>query len=41
MKACNEAGLSQEILARKTYLHRPTLSDIENGKSQINVSTLG
>ena len=40
-KARDEAGISQETLARKAYLRRPTLSDIENGKSQINASTLG
>lgn len=36
-----EAGLSQEELAEKIYMRRPTLSDIENGKSEANTSTLG
>ena len=36
-----EAGLSQEELAEKIYMRRPTLSDIENGKSEANASTLG
>jgi len=40
-KARLETGLSQEELAEKVYLRRPTLSDIENGKSEPNASTLG
>lgn len=36
-----EAGFSQEELAEKIYMRRPTLSDIENGKSETNASTLG
>ena len=40
-KARLEAGFSQEELADKIYLRRPTLSDIENGKSEVNASTLG
>ena len=36
-----EAGFSQEEIAEKIYLRRPTLSDIENGKSEPNASTLG
>ena len=36
-----EAGFSQEELADKIYLRRPTLSNIENGKSEPNASTLG
>jgi len=36
-----EVGSSQEELAEKVYLRRPTLSDIENGKSEPNASTLG
>ncbi|MFW5700535.1 MAG: helix-turn-helix domain-containing protein [Cyclobacteriaceae bacterium] len=40
-KARLEAGLSQEELAEKIYMRRPTLSDIENGKSEANASTLG
>ena len=40
-KARLESGLSQEELAEKIYMRRPTLSDIENGKSEANASTLG
>jgi transcriptional regulator with XRE-family HTH domain len=36
-----EAGLSQEELAEKIYIRRPSLSNIENGKSEANASTLG
>ncbi len=36
-----EAGFSQEELAEKIYMRRPTLSDIENGKSEANASILG
>ena len=36
-----EAGLSQEDLAEKIYMRRPTLTDIENGKSEPNASSLG
>jgi transcriptional regulator with XRE-family HTH domain len=38
--AREEAGLSQEKLAKKLYLRRPTLSDIENGKVEVDSSTL-
>lgn len=37
--AREEAGLSQEELAKKVYLRRATLSDIENGKSEANTGT--
>ncbi|MDY6872820.1 MAG: helix-turn-helix transcriptional regulator [Chloroflexota bacterium] len=40
-KARLEAGLSQEELAEKIYMRRPTLTDIENGKSEPNASSLG
>ena len=40
-EAREEAGLSQEKLAKKLYLRRPTLSDIENGKVEVDASTLG
>jgi transcriptional regulator with XRE-family HTH domain len=36
-----EAGFSQEELAEKIYMRRPTLSYIENGKSEANASSLG
>jgi len=36
-----EAGSSQEELAEKIYMRRPTLSDIENGKVEVDASTLG
>jgi transcriptional regulator with XRE-family HTH domain len=39
--AREEAGYSQEKLAKKLYLRRPTLSDIENGKVDVDASTLG
>jgi len=38
--ARNEAGFSQEKLAKKLYLRRPTLSNIENGKVEVDASTL-
>jgi len=40
-KARLEAGLSQEELAEKIYMRRPTLTNIENGKSEPNASSLG
>lgn len=36
-----ESGFSQEELAENIFMRRPTLSDIENGKSEPNASTLG
>ncbi|MEA3327391.1 MAG: helix-turn-helix transcriptional regulator [Chloroflexota bacterium] len=36
-----EAGFSQGELAEKIYMRRPTLSDIENGKSEPSASALG
>ena len=39
-EARNEAGFSQEKLAKKLYLRRPTLSNIENGKVEVDASTL-
>ena len=38
--ARNEAGFSQEKLVKKLYLRRLTLSDIENGKVEVDASTL-
>ena len=40
-KARLEVGLSQEELAEKIYMRRPTLTDIENGKSEPYASSLG
>lgn len=40
-KARMELGCSPEELAEKIYMRRPTLSDIENGKSEPNPGTLG
>lgn len=37
--AREEAGMSQEQLARMIYKRRATLSDIENGKSEADTST--
>ncbi len=39
-KAREEAGISQEKLAKEIYLRRATLSDIENGKVEVNSGTL-
>ena len=39
-KARTEAGLSQEELAEKIYKRRATLSDIENGKTEPDATTL-
>ena len=39
-EARNEADFSQEELAKKLYLRRPTLSNIENGKVEVDASTL-
>jgi transcriptional regulator with XRE-family HTH domain len=39
-KARLAAGFSQKELAEKIYMRRPTLSDIENGKSEANASSL-
>ena len=38
-QAREEAGFSQEKLAKMAYLRRATLSDIENGKSEADTST--
>jgi len=38
--ARNEVGFIQEELAKKLYLRRPTLSNIENGKVEVDASTL-
>lgn len=39
-KAREEAGISQEKLARAIYRRRATLSDIENGKVEVESGTL-
>lgn len=39
-KAREEAGISQVYLAEKIYKRRATLSDIENGKADVDASTL-
>lgn len=39
-KARIEQGLSQEELAKLTYIRRPTISDIETGKGQVNADLL-
>ena len=39
-QAREDAGLSQTELARKIYRRRATVSDIENGKSEMTISTL-
>jgi transcriptional regulator with XRE-family HTH domain len=39
-KAREEAGLSQEELAKVLYVRRPTISEIENGKSEISAGRL-
>lgn len=39
-KAREEAGLSQEELAEKTYRKRLAISEMENGKVEINAWTL-
>ena len=39
-KAREEAELTQEKLAKKMYLRRPTLSNIENGKVEFSVWVL-
>jgi transcriptional regulator with XRE-family HTH domain len=39
-EAREEQGLSQEELAKKIYRRRATLSDIENGKSDVDAGTL-
>jgi transcriptional regulator with XRE-family HTH domain len=39
-RAREEAGLSQAELAQKIYRRRATLSDIENGKSEVSSGTL-
>jgi transcriptional regulator with XRE-family HTH domain len=36
-----EPGFNQEDLAEKIYMRRPTLTDIENGKSEPSASSLG
>jgi transcriptional regulator with XRE-family HTH domain len=40
-EAREEAGISQEELAQKVYKRRATLSDIENGKVEVDSGTLG
>ncbi len=39
-QAREEAGLSQTQLASQVYRRRATISDIENGKSELTVATL-
>ena len=39
-KARMEAGLSQEELSKYIYKRRATVSDIENGKGEVDASTL-
>lgn len=39
-KAREEAGISQEELAKKIYRRRATLSDIETGKADVDAVTL-
>lgn len=39
-KAREEAGISQAELSQKIYRRQATLSDIENGKTEANISTL-
>lgn len=38
-KARVEAGLSQEELAKRIYKRRATVSDLENGKGEVDTST--
>ena len=38
--AREEAGLSQAELARKVFRRRATISDLENGKSELGTITL-
>jgi transcriptional regulator with XRE-family HTH domain len=39
-KAREETGLSQADLAQLVYRRRPTITDIENGKHEVDASTL-
>jgi len=39
-QAREDAGISQAKLAEKIYRRRATVSDIENGKSEVTISTL-
>lgn len=39
-QARNDAKLSQAELAKKTYVRRATISDIENGKADVDAVTL-
>ena len=39
-QAREDTGMSQAELARRIYRRRATISDIENGKSEVTISTL-